>query len=507
MKPFSSPKISKLLKKINIKLVFWVIFCLLFLAWAFTQFYRLSQTFYLYHDFAQYAFKMFDWRSSGEIPLLGPFVTYVNFYLPPTYYWIIYPFYLITNGSIFYNHLACFVYTWVIFLGLALALYKRPTYRWSFLFLIALFCLNPLIIVNRTHQVWNPSYIWQPVVVAWYCLALSTQSKRRLLLCVIGGAACAVVIGMELLIIPVVIGLLIVSALRLRGKVLPWLISFSVASSICWLPVLAVQFNQILNTSLVLPNQPADLFAVRFYKLFATAFAPTIYSYNHINLNPHVIVLYVILLAVVIFYLKKNWGIKMLRQDWFQVLLVLTITAIISLIPKIEMSFWYTTGLAAIIILLLVNLPGRLKYLISTLLTIYWLTFFFKSANIIASAPSIESCLKQICQRVTPYQYYYVSYADDITSGNALAYFLTTAGCPPVQRWRMFDLDQPEDSINTDYQLLAAHYLDTSQHSNPLYIEHESFLNEFYSHPIASASCDGNWGWTLYDKVHQDEIN
>ena len=500
----------KLIGKINPQVVFWTLFVVLFIIWTFTALQRLNETPSLDWDFAQYGFAMFDWRSSGKIPLLGPNAGYVSFnHLPALYYWIIYPFYLITNASVFYNHLACFVYTWAIFLGLALVLRKRPAYRWSFLLLIALFCFSPLILHDRTIHVWNPSYAWQPVVVAWYCLALASQSKRRILLRVIGGIACAISISFNLSLIPVVIGLLVVSVVRLRRQVLPWLIGFLVASLILWSPIFILQPNEIFASGLPLSGQSFDPFTVRFYNLFTASLTSVAYGPKPAGFELPLGCILVI--APILFQLGKHKLSKLLHQDWFQLLLILVISAIITLIPRVNMNYWYATGTAAIIILLLTNSPGRFKYIAIALLMSYWLMIFLRNIQPATGADTASTaiCLSKVCQYTMPNQYYYAFYTDAV-GDNAPSYFLTTLGCPPTRRWQKHDLNTLlENMVSTDYPLLVFHDLDELRNewrrwpketSDQLYVELKPTLDKLYQHPIVSASCDDNWGWTLYSK-------
>ena len=492
-------------RQINPQIIFWTVFCLLLIVWTFVQFHQFGQALNLNHDFAQYAFAMFDWRNAGQFPLLGPFSGMVNFNLSPLYYWIIYPFYLITNGSVFYNHIACFVYTSITFFALALLLHKRPAYRWSYLFLMALICLNPRIQSNVNDMVWNPSYTWQPIIVTWYCLVLAPQSKHRTLLNIISGVACAISISLNLSMVPIAIGLLVVNTLRLRKNIWPWLAGFFAVLLICWLPVFTVQLDRIYHQGLILPNKHPEALTVSLRKL--TTY-PFIDWYSYSNYDQYII--QALIVTIIILSLKKISGKKLLHQDWFQLLLVLIISTVITLIPGTTLHAHYVIGFTILIILLFANSPSRLKYLIGVLLLTFWLAIYLKKLTVPqqASVLGIEACFAQACQQVVPYQYNYTEYTSIITS-DAYSYFLTIAGCPPAQRWGSFYLNSPEYLTETDYPLLVFHNLDGSSSDptwlkvniDPFYVELKSVLDEVYTNPIASASCDDNWGWTLYGKL------
>ena len=503
MKP--TLRYSVLLKKITPKFVFWLVFMLLFIVWIIIQFSQLGRFKHLDGDYAQHSSALLEWRTDGRIPLVGMGSSPLLINLSPLYYWLIYPFYLITNGSIFYNHLACFVYTWVIFLALGLVIYKRPAYRWSFLLLIALFCFNPLILYDRTYRIWNPSYVWQPIVLAWYCLLFASQSKHRVLFSIVGGMACVASISFNLLMAPVVICLLIVSIFRLRRQVLPWLIGMAVAFLVCWSTVLITQFEAIFQNQIVRQNQTFDPLITRLHTLLTMASTDdrAYTNYDHV-------IIYAAILALIIFCLKRNSNKKLLEEDWFQLLFILIISTIITVAPKIIMWGWYANSLIVIIIILLIGLPSRLKYLIASLIIGYWLAMFLSSLNwpYRVNALSVESCFKQVCQHVSSNQYYYVLYTD-VVLDNAPAYFLSAAACPPARLYDQASSGSFEVSaIDPSFPLLVFHDLDVMENEwmrwsmedadPPFYAEIKPTFDKIYTHPVVSVDCEGDWGWTLY---------
>ena len=504
-------KFQRRLAKTNPKLIFWVIFCSLFIVWTFTQFYRLNRVDRSGHDLAQYGFAMLDWRSTGKIPLLGPNISYILTKSSPLYYWLIYPFYLISDAAILYIHLAHFVYTWVIFLALALALHKQSRCRWSFLLLIAMFCFCPIILNSRIQLAWSPSFVWQPIVVAWYCLTLAQKSKHRVALSALSGIACAVAISLELLIVPIAVGLLLITALRLRKNILPLLLGFTIAMLIFWEPVLIIH-NSVKsnNHSFFLPHKSPDPFTTRLHRLITWSIS----GHNYIKYEPLLAYsFYIFIIALVIFYARKTNKKKLLNQDWLQLAIFLIVSIIITLIPAIRMEGWYPVGTAVVIILLLTNLPGRFKYLLCALLLSYWLLAYVRILNLPyrASVSTTASCLKEVCQHVVPNQYYYALYTDAVFD-KVPAYLLSIAGCPPAVRYQSSDPSILRAlSVYTNHPLLVFHDLDTvaaekkwpTENSELPYIGLKPFLDEFYTQAVASASCEGNWGWTLYNKVKE----
>ena len=499
------------IRKIKPCVWFWLGLVVLFIVWAFMQFHQLERAFNITYDFAQYGFAMLNWRTTGDVPLLGPHSAYLVNYIPPLYYWLIYPAYLLSNGSPFYNHIACFVYTWIILLGLALVLCKRPKYRWSYLLLIALFCFNPLILHDRVNFVWNPSYVWQPMVVAWYCLALASQSKRRILLCVIGGIACAISMSLNLLVVPVVIGFLVISILRLRKYVWAWLMGLLVAVSIFWLPVFIAGGKVIPDY-----NSASGQFGQFATRLRTVVAVPLIgfRSYAQYNYSKYDhIIAYGFLLVIFVFCFRKNWRQNLFESNFGQLSIALIISTIITLIPKIEIVWHYTTGLTIIIILLLVNLPRRIKLVACSLLLSWWLVLPFFNLKILrrVDLSSINTCLSQVCKYVSANQYYYALYtaaAIGIMDIEVPTYLLALAGCVPTNGQYLSPYPTDVSEVNHSYPLLVLHDLDTlapelwwpNSKTNHYYIVLKTTLDKLYSQPVASAECDGDWGWTLYTR-------
>lgn len=489
------------------KILFWLIFGLIFIVWTIINFRQLNNRYFLDGDFSQYAFVMLDWRSTGEIPLQGTKISYAQIKLPPLYYYLIYPFYLITNASHLYAHIACFAYTWVIFTALGLLLYKRPAYRWSYLFTIAILCFIPIIVANN-ERAWNPAFVWQPIIIAWYCLALSDKSKKTTLLILTSGLACAVSLSLEILIAPAVLAILIIGAVKLRRRCLLLLGSFLVSSILLWLPILVTEFNQIIQLNLLAYGwEIADQLSIRFYKLFNFSLTN---KYVFTSYDFIIICLAVISPLVICLFGLNRSNKKTLNLDWIYLLLILGITVVVSLIPTIAMMWWYTLGAALIIVLLLTHLPTKIKYLTGSLLIIYWSITLFKTRQSIpyqASVSSVDICFKKVCQQLGSQQFYYAMYTGAI-SDNAPAYLLSAAGCPPVMRDQFIYGDFLTRLADHDGQLLIFYDLDnsgeirsdTTEWSVEQYIAIKPNLDNLYPYTIATGRCDGNWGWTLHAK-------
>lgn len=489
--------------------LFWLVLAALCFVWALIQF-DFDNYCFFDSDFSQYAHNMLARKNADKLLLVGPASSYFIPVVSPLYYWIIYPFYLLTGGAYFYIHLACFVYTWVIFLALAAVLYKRPAYRWSYLLMIALFCFMPVIMVSAT-KMWSPNFVWQAMVVTWYGLILAPKSKRRVVLSVVSGTACAAGVSLEPLIIPVAIGFLIIGAIRLRKNVWPYLISFGVLLLVFWVPTFITEFGQIIARLLAPRDYFFDPFVTRLHELLTLPFAD-FSSYNNYNL----IIVYVLILVPIFWCFKKFWRKKLLQEAWFQMFLVVLFSSIVTLIPKINMTFWYTTGFATVLILLLITLPVRIKYLTGVVLVVAWMRLALVHASFVprVTATEIEACVTQACQKMTSNDFHYAVYTDVIAK-DAVLYLLFKEGCLPTTNWENITEDYLEMlTARRHYQLLVFHDLDTLQNENdrwptewtpPFYVELKPSLDALYTEPIASASCDGDWGWTLYEGKSEDE--
>lgn len=419
-------------------LCFWSLFTLLFVIWLITRFYQLETNYNFSWDEGYHSSILYNWQVNHQFPFYGPQTSYVTFYISPVYYYLLYPAYVLSSQHFLYNHLTAFTYTWAIFIGLAAVLRKRPAHRWNFLLLVTLLCFSPIVITQFYKVIWNPSYVWQPLLVATYALILIPSSRRKLLLAITSGASCALSCAFNLSVWPVALGLTLVAIMILGKKWWWWLSGLIGNALLLYSPSIYKEIAAPGNLRYFPSPYPTGNFLTRLMTL-----SYYVVNFTNINLqnlqNKIVTIAFMatLIAAIVISLVKyrRSSNSPLCKNICFQLTVANIVIIIITALPPVALDPMYGLGVTALVFLLLVNLNSRFKYLLIAGFLVHWAVQFPQSNLYTTPETSFyeyNSCAKFFCQKPNEVSAKCLVQLEELSEKyTAHAYLLTLNGCQP----------------------------------------------------------------------------
>ena len=205
-------------KKISI----YLLAALLVVLFLFLRFYRIDQSLLFFNDIGRDLLVLWQWQQSGKPPLLGPQTSALPFNQSAFYFYGLYPFYLLTHGSLYATLIACAVFYLLIF-GLAVyALRRQPRWQATVLLIFALISIHPQQIIQQRF-VWNPSFV-SPLIAAagviflWLDQRLQHKQAWPVWLTWLWAASLALAVSLSYSAAPTLIAFFLLALVLFRGK-------------------------------------------------------------------------------------------------------------------------------------------------------------------------------------------------------------------------------------------------------------------------------------------------
>ena len=215
----------------------WLAVGLIFVVWSWTRFANLSESFWFWDDAGRDGWYLWQWWAQGKIPFLGPRTSALPINTSPFYFYLLFPSFVLMQQSYFYAHVTLFIFTWTIWSGLIWLTRGQPRRRQSLLMLMTLCCLAPPMIA-QSRWVWNPSFIWQMVLAAFYLLLCLPRKKWAI---ITSGALTVLAASFNFSAIPAVLAIFIVMLIQNRRQWLAWCLGAVGSGVIAFLPTLVYE--------------------------------------------------------------------------------------------------------------------------------------------------------------------------------------------------------------------------------------------------------------------------
>lgn len=397
-------KLSQMNKRLIVAA--WMLVLAVFL---FTRLFHLSERYFFFNDMGRDYLVLWDWKTTGKPPLLGPQNSVLPFNQSAIFFYWLMPVYLLTGGSYFSS-----VYTVLLtYIGVIgwLGWQLRKDSRWQYILLTFswLVAIHPATIEQNIF-VWNPSFITpflMAVLVSWW---QHYHTQRRSWLIALG-LFTGLSIGFSYSIVPVFFALtLIVIAVERRRSWLP-LLSMAVGTALMQLPTLVFEVrhdflltNAVFrwinagapDTGSALPQSIGEKFSqLLFYTLGVSDFAL------------QVLILGLLLIGI-------GWAILTIYRRQFKpreqekllilLIVILAITIVITLLLPTPIHSHYIFGFVTLLFFIIATLPKWNKLSIVVLLTLIWLApsrFLTQLTPAPRTIAESVSCARQVCTQET----------------------------------------------------------------------------------------------------------
>ncbi len=332
-----------------------------------SRIYRIDTSLLFFNDMGRDFLELYDWHTTGKPPLLGPQTSALSFNQSPFYYYLIYPFYLLTGGSAFASFVACTVWylSWFIF-GV-ISLRRHPKLLNSLLVVCWLITLHPEIL-RQTRFIWNPSFT-PPLIIAslysfWLIWESISQKNPHLPLVAswIFAFSLSLSCGLTYATVPLTLILLFWLIFKLRLAVWPLMFKFFLSCLIIFGPFIVFElrhhftftylvFNgqRLAQTSVSLPQKLND------------------YARFFFDISPWI--------AVVITLLPLFWLLR--RQKTFSFLWVIGVTLLVlfgfTLFGPVNLESHYIFALLCLLFFSFSLIPSKIKAIVLISLSLWWL--------------------------------------------------------------------------------------------------------------------------------------
>ena len=370
----------------------YVVAFLLVLLFLLTRFYKIETSFNFFNDMGRDFLTLWQWKQDGKPPLLGPQTSALPFNQSAIYFYLLYPFYLL-SGQSFYATLIAYTtfYIAAFILGLYL-LRSHPRLEKSLLLVFLLISVHPQYIIQGRF-VWNPSFVTPCVLTAFYSLMVYLEQKKpQKLLLMISAFSLALATGFSYSLVPTLIAFLVLILYRRRQIFLNYFFYVILSLLLVNLPTLVFELRHgfLLSKMMLFGDklvQGDSSFLNRLLNLNKFSFA-TNWSWT---------MLYMILLAVFVYMSKLKEKNNFLGNS----LLLFLFTLAITLLAPVPIHSHYVFGILPLFFLTVSFLRPKFIFLSAVFFYIIFMKValqFDYFAPIRNDLKTLTSCAENFCQ-------------------------------------------------------------------------------------------------------------
>lgn len=441
----------------------YLIFLLICALFIYLRFFNLSTSLNFFGDLGRDFLVMQQWQTTGKPPLLGPQTSAMSFNQSAIYFYLLYPFYLITQGSVYATIIAATVY-YLLFFTLIFLKYKSNfKLQWQIIGLFLITTVWPGL-VRQGRDVWNPTFVPLVILMAFFSWLHWRQQRTSNLYLFLICLALASSIAFSYGSFPVVICFFAIMFFTLAHQdklkaVLYFLLSLFIVN----FPTLVFELRHgFLLTSRIFANQ-----GVHFASNITTAITNFFQYLFYLDWPIGLGLLLLIILAGLKF--SQFLPLKITKNISESQLLLITLvssTVLLWLMP-FPLFEHYLPATIALLSLLLVFTPKVGSWLVIAL-SIWFLQPQFIASYGRATAISIQAkrnCIAQLCQTVTSPVYLNLNSGSHNHQAYEYVYLANQAGCQAVTVENAV-IAQPEYmaviSENTQFDLAQTDYYELS---------------------------------------------
>lgn len=413
------------------KIIFWSAFGLLLIVWTLSRFYNLADTWLFFGDNARDYLAVYNFRYHQQMMWLGPQNSATPLSQSVFYFYLLTPLLLASNFAFFANQLTLLIFTWTIFFLCARLVRKKPVLYAGFFITVLLFLFYPQSIL-QSRDVWNPSFAWQPLLLAFFLWQSRDELSARLKHCLefLIGVLLAFSVSMSFVFVPILVAFLLLIIFSkiswqkyllgcvggLLGFFSPMLI-FELRHG--W--QITSRFFSSLSGDMVRINSEGGgldllskindlgvLFADQFWILY---------------------VLLIICVVLAILQFKKNRSLNLFLAATGSFVIVL----VISFLFPVRMHAHYVWTLFVCLVLLVATAPKKINLAMAFLLLVFWLPNSVKIFTQTILPPytfaQLETCAQKICQQHNEPLFVALESPSHNHFGNEFMFSLAKNGC------------------------------------------------------------------------------
>ncbi|MDD2224776.1 MAG: hypothetical protein PHP97_01285 [Candidatus Shapirobacteria bacterium] len=360
----------------------------------FLRFYNIKDSLFFFNDVGRDLLVLQNWQLSGKPPLLGPQTSVIPFNQSSIYFYYLYIFYIITNGSVFSALFAnAFLYIAMYIFGLIV--FKKDKKITTILnisfFLIS---IHPQYIA-QSRFVWNPSLVTPFIMSSFFSFYLLTQKYSKIRLWIFS-LSIAAAISLSYSVIPLFIAIFIYWLIFYQKYFFK--IFFSIFTSFLFLNITTVFFelrHNFLLTKSLLFKSASPQSGISINEKF-NDIAKFVIDLPSQNINQYVLLIFVFLSIILITRQFKNKNITLFTSFIF------LLTFLTYFILPVSAQAHYVFPIICLLFILITSQPIIRSIIIVFLLSLLYLTpanlnsYFQKAPR---TYSQMEQCFKEYCQK------------------------------------------------------------------------------------------------------------
>lgn len=425
-------------QKIKSALFSWQLLLLLALMGLFVFFrvYRIEESLLFFNDIGRDYLVLWNWQQTGKPPLLGPQTSALPFNQSAFYFYWLFPFYLLSQGSAYATIVAAIVFYLLFALLGYFLLRKRKKWFWAFLLTFFLVSIQPQQILQGRF-VWNPSFVTPCILFASFSFLelIQMQQKKKswpwyLLWSMTLSLALATAFSYSALPSLLAFGLLAVFMFSWKSNLWRWILALGASLFFVNLPTVFFEFrHHFLLTQMMLERpvseQPGNVLSAKLQQAAAYAF--------NLPLNWVIPLLIVASLLTYFFWRKKKMPLQLSESSLLALLAWLSL--LITLASPIALQTHYIFGFLPLFLLWFAFLVGENAWTVLLLLPLLfsWLSGkqfdqYFQAAY--RSVAQSQECAVRFC--ATQNQPLFVAVQSNLHpyhNGMEWQYLFASAGC------------------------------------------------------------------------------
>lgn len=373
-----------------------LVFCGIATIFIFLRLYKLDSSLEFFNDLGRDFLVMFDWQATGKPPLLGPQTSTLAFNQSAWYFYLLYPFYVLFNQSLFSTTYAMLFYSIGFFLltFVFIRKYARELTAPFFLFFF-LAATHPELVIQQRF-VWNPSFVLPALTITLFGLLVLLRTWKPWVVWLVGTTMSF--------------------AVSMNYSAAPALVGFFVSIFLLWKKRAAL-FIIAFGTSLLFWNAPTVFFELR-HNFLLTYMAVTrgrmpqtranipaklqaygTYLFSSDTVKDASVVFSAFLLTIIVAraLTTREW-----KKDLKIVLLILLVSLAATLAAPFDIQPHYIFPILTLLFGFVVLLPMQVASLLVVGATLYWLNpgqvlRYTKPA--LRTVEQLEQCSQTVCQQ------------------------------------------------------------------------------------------------------------
>lgn len=420
---------KSLLHFFNFKLLSYIFLTFVMILFIFTRLYRLDTSLLFYNDMGRDYLELLEWQQTKIPPLLGPQISVLSFNQSPFYFYILFPMYLLTNGSSFASTYTIILWYLFWFIIGVWVFRKDQLKLWQLVIIGILFTIHAEVI-RQTRFVWNPSFLPPLMIASLFAHQRLTQvwtTKAAWVLALTGSLA----MSLNFSAAPLYVVLFFSLVYFLGKKVIPLGLKFLTGFGLWYLPTLFFEIRhhfaltKLLFTGQTNPNSLSS-FTNKLLNLE-----------KYVLLIPQETMLWTLIILVgamyagIIFYSRKQQLQRRFQLGLYSLNLVMLL--LLTFVSPISIEAHYIFGLLCLSFFVISLLPLPIASVIIVISSGVWLTSPQVSKQYtpaVRTVAQMQSCYQSFCSAIS--EPLYVSMESGILpfhNAPEHRYLMTQAGC------------------------------------------------------------------------------